>query len=166
MFIEKRYTISTRGVTLPQNYKGGYVMNFDKLTQKSLEALKTAQSAATDRSSQAIEQSHIFYALISDGEGLIPEIFKVLGYNLPAVRSSVESVIDGLPKVSGDVAETYISKTAERALITAEKICAQMKDEYISVEHIMTALFDVADDRISAIFKKHNIKKSEFLDAL
>ncbi len=142
-------------------------MNFDKFTEKSIKALKTAKELAASRGNQSIEETHFLSALL-DG-GLIPELLTALGVDTKAFSSEISSLIEALPRVSGagfSEERIYLSPSAEKMLDGANRYRDDMGDEYLSVEHIMTALFDTNERKISELFKKYGIDKKNFIEAL
>ena len=142
-------------------------MNFEKFTQKSIEAVRGAHEAAVAAGNQTIEPLHIFSSLISDDGGLIPELFVMLGVDLKLLTEDVRRALDVLPKVFGSSRESvYLSHAGEKLLSNAEKESASMGDEYVSVEHIMLAFFDTDAAKASDIIKKHGTRRGDFLAAL
>ena len=136
-------------------------MNTSKLTQKSIDAINRAQSVASEYGNSQLTQEHLLYALVSQENGLISEMFSRLGANL---APELLDAISKFPKVHGG--QTYLAQETEAALSAAEQRAAQMKDEYISVEHIMLGIFDKASKSISELLKKHGITEAEFLKLL
>ncbi len=144
-------------------------MNFEKFTQKSLDAVRGAQESAISRGNQTIEPIHIFSALLSDKGGLIPELMTLMGKDSAGIARAAEDAAAALPRVSGggySKESAYLSRSAERLLINAEKECRGMGDEFVSVEHIMLALFDTDDTKSSEIIKKYGIERKDFTIAL
>ena len=144
-------------------------MNFEKLTQRSLDAIRRAQADALDCGNQSIEAIHILSALVSDEGGLIPELLTMLGADVRAFLSDTSAAINSLPKVSGtgySKDSVYLSRGAERLLVKAEEECRKMSDDFVSVEHIMLAFFDTDDRMASEIIKKYGIKRGDFLAVL
>ena len=122
-------------------------MNTNKLTQKSLEVIQEAQSIAISNSNQQIDQLHILQALLSDENGLIPELLVKMGIDASAVRDQTEKCVAQLPKVTGSgrrADEVYITQDTDRALNEAEETAKHMGDEYISVEHLFIGLIEKA----------------------
>ncbi len=141
-------------------------MNMQKLTQKTMEALQKAQSTALEYGNTQIEQEHILYALTTQENGLIPQLLKKCGVEPAAVSDSAKSAIERLPKVSGGAASVYISRDAEIALSAAEKSAERMRDEYISVEHVMLGIFAKPSSEMKKIIKSFSLSEDEFLKAL
>ena len=136
-------------------------MNAQNYTQKSLEALKTAQSMAEENRNSTIAPEHLLYALIDQDGGLIPTLLGRMGADCNAVLSELDTAIAALPKV-GNVTQVYASPETDRAMRAAEKAAKSMGDEYISVEHLMIGIFAVATPAIKRIFSDHSITKAEF----
>ena len=143
-------------------------MNAEKFTRKSLEAIQEAQSAAIERNNMQICPEHLTFALLEEG-GLISSLVKKMGADPAALRASVEALLSQIPGVTGSGREPdkiYISPETDRILNDAEKNAAHMKDDYISVEHIMASIIDHPTDKLSRVFKQYNITKDGFMKAL
>ena len=142
-------------------------MNTQKLTQKSIEVIQKAQSIAIENENQQIEQLHVFDALLTIDDSLIKQIFKKMSIS-DNVQNEIENEISKLPKVrtSREIDKAYVAVDVDSMLNNAEKIANKMNDEYVSVEHIMLALFDSANSKIKEIFRIYNINKKEFLNVL
>ncbi len=130
-----------------------------------MEALRGAVSLAKEYGNPTVEDLHIFHALISAEDGLALSVLEKCGSNVSSLRSETLEMIEALPKVSAG-AEPRLSREAERALEAADKIRSDMGDGYLSVEHIMLALFDNAGNKLSELFKRNGIKKNSVLSAL
>ena len=144
-------------------------MNAEKFTQKSMEALKLAQNTASENGNNSVEQEHLLFALVSKEDGLIGEIFTTLGASVKIIKSSLDSAISRFPKISGggyDPSRIYISASLDKALSSAEKQAEKMKDDYISVEHILLGIMEHPTENIKKIFASENITVSRILDAL
>ncbi len=139
-------------------------MNTQKYTQKSLEAVQAAQRTANDNSNQQLEQSHLFYALISQENGLIGTMVESMGADLASLKNTVLSEISSYPHVSGG--DLYLSQAASAALDDAERSAEKMKDEYVSVEHIMLGIINKADPFMKKTLASYGINYNSFLAAL
>ena len=143
-------------------------MNVQKFTQKSLEAIQNAQSIALENQNAQIEQEHLMLALLEQEESLIKELLKKMGISVN-FENTLKNKINQMPKMSGGARPNdsiYVSRDVDLTLNDAEKIASKMKDEYVSVEHIMLSIFDNANSQIKELFRTYNINKSEFLKAL
>ena len=140
-------------------------MNIEKFTQKSLEALKRAEECAMQHKNPTIDAPHLLFALFSDREGLIPEIAKSVGALVDLILSEASAAVFALAK-SGSGDRPYVSRECAEILDAAEAERDNMGDEFTSVEHIMLALFDRKDKRISDVLKKAKLERREFIDAL
>lgn len=142
----------------------------NNMTVKSMEALESARLLASNHGNSSVEEAHTFYALISQENGLIGELFTKLGKSLPNLLAETMAIINGYPKVSGNVYQSenkiYISKEMEEALREAENQANGMKDEFISVEHLMMGLLEKPDRLMKELFLKFMIKKEDFLKVL
>ena len=143
-------------------------MNAQKFTQKSLEAIQDAQTIATQNQNSQIEQEHLLLALLEQEDSLIKELLKKIGIS-ENFENELRGNIERFPKMTGGARKAdsiYISQDVDLVLSASEKIADKMKDEYISVEHIMLAIFDNANKNIKDLFKKYNLNKNDFLKAL
>lgn len=144
-------------------------MNVQKLTEKSLEVIRSANELAAEYNHNAIEQIHLIYALISQDGGLIPQLLKKMGKDTESIKQAVTAKIKELPSVTGsgrNLDSVYVSREADSALTEAEKQAARMKDEFVSVEHLMLGLFEMADKTLKDVFKTFSLSKNDFLKAL
>ena len=143
-------------------------MNTNKLTQKSIETLQNAQSIAVAHGNQTLQQEHLLFSLIGPKDSLNRQLLHKMGVDVQAFADNVQTKINQLPKVSGsrEADRIYISAETDRALNTAEQTAEQMKDEYVSVEHIMLGLIDTAAGAVKELFRIYNIDRNRFLSAL
>ncbi|MBQ6943994.1 MAG: ATP-dependent chaperone ClpB [Ruminococcus sp.] len=143
-------------------------MNAEKLTQKSMDAVRKAQSLAVMRANSVIEPIHLFGGLLKQEGGLIPQLLRKMGIDADLIENETDRRMDSLPKVtgSGRSSNIGISADCDRVLTSAEEIAANMKDEYISVEHIMLALIDCKDRDAAAVMQMFGIDRERFLSAL
>ena len=143
-------------------------MNIQKFTQKSIEAIQNAQSIAIENQNTQIEQEHLLLALLEQDNSLIRELLKKMGVS-ENFEDAIRNIISRKPRMSGGARPNdsiYVSQDVDLVLNNAEKIALKMKDEYVSVEHIMLSLFDYANSELKEIFKTYGITKNEFLKAL
>ena len=142
-------------------------MNMNQFTQKSIEALQDMQSIALQNGNQQVNQLHLLNALISKEDGLIPNLLTQAGVSVNNVRAFTEEAISSLPKVSGVQSDRlYLSRDLDNVFTEAEEQAKKMKDEFVSVEHLMLALFAKADLTVKDIFRKVGLTKDSFLNAL
>ena len=142
-------------------------MNMNQYTQKSVEALRDMQSAALENGNQQVEQIHLLYALVSKEDGLIPNLITQSGASTEQLKALTEQAISSLPKVTGVQADKlYLSRELDSAFNEAESQAKKMKDEFVSVEHLMLALFSKGDIKIKDIFRNAVLTKDAFLTAL
>lgn len=143
-------------------------MNIQKFTQKSVEAIQNAQSIAIENQNSQIEQEHLLLALLEQDNSLIKELFKKIGIS-ENFEEEVKKSIRNKPKMTGGSRQNnsiYVSQDVDLVLNDAEKIASKMKDEYVSVEHIMLSIFDNANKEIKELFRTFGIAKNAFLKAL
>jgi ATP-dependent Clp protease ATP-binding subunit ClpB len=144
-------------------------MDAQKFTQKSLEAIQEAQRIALEHSSMQIGQEHLVYALLAQEGGLIPQLLQKSGIDAAAVKDAVWQQAERLPAVTGPGREPdkiYVSAEVDAALTEAERQAQRMKDEYISVEHIMLAVIEKPSSAMRGIFDRFGITRNAFLSAL
>ncbi|MBR4236517.1 MAG: AAA family ATPase, partial [Clostridia bacterium] len=144
-------------------------MNAEKYTRKSLEALQLAQQTAIKNGNLQIEQAHILYALLTQDGGLTPEILKKLGVSTDVFARECLKIIERTPRVSGGGREpdkVYISQDVNNTLMTAESEAERMKDDYVSVEHMLLGLVETASGQVAALFKRYAVTKDKLLTAL
>lgn len=144
-------------------------MNAQKFTQKSLEAIQGAQILAIQNNNMQIEEEHLAEALLAQENGLIPQLIKKMGIDPQAVLRSVRNQVAKLPGVTGpgrEPGKIYVSADVDAVLVNAEKEADRMKDEYVSVEHIMIALLNRPNSAMRSVFHTFNIDKNAFLSAL
>lgn len=145
-------------------------MDMEKITIKVQQSLNEAQLIAVKYNHQQIEVIHLFMALISQEDGLIPNIFSRMGVNINHIKQSTHSELDKMPKVLGEGARSsgvYAVRRIEEVFIEAENHAKRFKDSYISVEHVMLAIMDIDSKGIvGKILKTFNITKDGFLNIL
>ena len=144
-------------------------MNANQFTQKSMEALQLAQDTAQTYGNQQIEQAHLLLALIEQENGLIPQLLMNMGLTLPSLRAAVKAEVEKLPKVSGSGRESgkvYIAAGVDKAIRAAESAAAGMKDEYVSVEHLLLGLLDAPDRPLADLYRIYNITRERVMQAL
>lgn len=118
-------------------------MNFNKFTIKAQEAVQQAQEIASNYSNQVIEPEHLFAALLQDSEGIVFPILQKLGGNVNFIKIKMNEAIERLPKVQGaGLGNQHISQQLGRVFEIANKEASQMKDEYISTEHLLLGLME------------------------
>ena len=142
-------------------------MNTNKLTQKTIEVIQRAQNIAIENENQQIEQFHILSSLLTIEDSLIKEIFKKMNVS-ENFESAVLDEISKLPKVIGarKIDTVYVSADVDAMLVFAEKVAERMKDEFVSVEHLMIAIFEKGNEKVKELLKVFNIKQNEFLKVL
>ena len=144
-------------------------MNAQKFTKKALEAINSAQSIALENQNMQIMPEHLLYALADQEGGLIPQLFKKMGVDTDNLLALLDGAIGRIPAVSGSGREPdkiYISPVTDKIFNEAERLANSMRDEYVSVEHVMLAVFDHATDEIKNIFRSLGITKDAFLSEL
>ena len=144
-------------------------MNIQKFTQKSIEALQNAQTLASTNQNVQVEQEHILRALLEQDNSLIKELIKKITSNEENFENEVKRLVDNKPRMTGGSRPNdgiYVSQDTDLVLADSENIAKKMKDEYVSVEHIMISIFDHANSQLKELFRTFNITKNAFLKAL
>ncbi len=144
-------------------------MNAQKMTQKSLEALQAAQSLAIEYENQSLAQEHLFCALLAQEDGLVGQLFQKMGVEPGNAQAAFAQKVSELPRVTGsgrDPDKVYVTTELDRALTAAEKAAARMKDEYVSVEHLVLGMLDSPSRAVKEVLKMFGVDKNRFLEAL
>ena len=141
-------------------------MNAEKYTQKTLDAVKTAQSMAQENGNQYLTPEHLLYALVDQDGGLIASLFGKMGVDCDGLLSELDTLIRRLPKVSGGSGEVYASPETGKILNLAEKTAEKLHDDYISVEHLMLAILSEGTSDVKQLLQSHGITRSRFTDEL
>ena len=144
-------------------------MNAQKFTQKSLEAIQEANNLALSNNNMQIEQEHLLYALLTIDQSLISQLIKKMGKDPQALTQAVKQEIDKMPGVTGsgrEAGKIYVAQDVDTVLAKAENIADSMKDEYVSVEHLMLSLMENPNRNLKEIFKLFDIRKNDFLKVL
>lgn len=140
------------------------VMNLQKFTQKSLEAIQNAQSMAVEYGNPQMDQQHLLVTLLTQDEGLIPQLMQKMNVNVNGLLQAAENEVKKLPRATGG--QTYVSSDLEKTLTAAEKLAENMTDEYVSVEHIFMAMVNSPNAALKDIFRQYNITKEGFMKIL
>ena len=144
-------------------------MNTEKLTQKTIEALRGAQNAATENGNPSVEEEHLLYALLTQPDGLVGEVIRSVGASPEDMIAELDRLIAQFPKAGGsgyDPSRIYISASLDKALTEAEKQAGKMKDDYISVEHVLLGILEYPTDNVKALFRAQNVTAAAVLEAL
>ena len=143
-------------------------MNFNQYTRKSLEAVQSAQTIARENSHQQMEQVHLLLALLQQDNGLAPQILRKLGVTVESLEAAARGELEKLPRVSGsrEADKFYISQGVDEVFRQAERLAAGMKDEYVSVEHLLLALIEAAQGPVKELLGTYRITKEDCLQAL
>ena len=144
-------------------------MNFEKLTKKSVQALNTARELAIENSNSSVETIHVLSALLSDSDGLIPELCLKAGSDLPGLREGANGILASLPSISGSgysPDRIYMSAECEKVFLGAEEWQKKMGDEFLSTEHLMLSMLDISNKKISDLFLQNGLTKESFTEAL
>ena len=145
------------------------MIDMNKMTQKTAEALGRAQSLARENGNGSLEPCHLLAALLADADGLIPEILRGMEVDLPALLRETERLVGALPKLSGSgysPDSLYMSAELDAALTEADRARESMQDEFVSVEHLFLGLLDKSSGKCKELFAKFGINKKKFLEKL
>lgn len=143
-------------------------MNAQKFTQKSLEAIQNAQSLYHEYGNAEMGQEHLLLALLQQDGGLIPQLMTKMGIDTAAMQQNVRQSVERLPRISGgrDASRMYITGDLQKTLNQAEQTAEQMKDDFVSVEHVFLALMDTAAGAVRDLFRSYGMDRNQFLQAL
>ena len=143
-------------------------MNFNNYTQKSIEAVQSAQQLAVQNSHQQMEQVHLLLALLRQEGGLIPQLLKKMDVTVESLEAAAEAELRKIPGVRTSQAmdSFYVSADVQAAFNAAEQQAQTMKDEYVSVEHLFLGLLETARGDVKELFKTYQITKERVLKAL
>ena len=143
-------------------------MNFNNYTQKSIEAVQSAQQLAVQNSHQQMEQVHLLLALLQQEGGLIPQLLKKMDVTVESLEAAAEAELRKIPGVRTSQAmdSFYVSADVQAAFNAAEQQAQTMKDEYVSVEHLFLGLLEAARGGVKELFKTYQITKERVLKAL
>lgn len=144
-------------------------MNPNKFTKKTMEAVQEAQDLSISYQNNCVEQEHLLYALLADEGGLVPQIITRMNIDAGAVMTAALKFVEGLPRVTGsgrEAGKILISPDLDKTFTEAEKQAQHMKDEYVSVEHLLLALTEKAGSGITGIFRSFGIEKNRLLKAI
>ena len=144
-------------------------MNTNQYTQKTVEAIQAAQQLAVEYQHNALEPEHLLLALASQENGLIPQLLQKMNVDAGSFAAAVSEKLAGLPRVSGsgrDPDKIYISQAADKVMNAAAREAKAMKDEFISVEHLMLGLLSETNANTAGLFRAFGITKDGFLKVL
>ncbi len=143
-------------------------MNFNTYTQKSLEAVQLAQTIARDNHNQQLEQIHLLCALLRQDGGLTPQLLRKMDVTVESLEAAANAQLQKLPSVTGsrEADRFYISADMDSCFTAAEAQAKAMKDEYVSVEHLLLGLLDTAAGPVKSLFDMYRISKENVLTAL
>ena len=144
-------------------------MNMNQLTQTSIAAIQRAQQIAVEYGHQQVDQEHVMLALTEEAGELIPQLLAKCGVSVDALRAALTEAVSRIARVSGpgrEADKVYISAELEKALVEAEARAKQMKDEYLSVEHLWMGLCDKPNARVKELLKRIGYSDKAFLKAL
>jgi ATP-dependent Clp protease ATP-binding subunit ClpB len=144
-------------------------MDLNKFTEKATAALGAAQEEAVRLGNQAVDVEHLFYALVTQEGGLIPRLFERLKVSLDLLLTKTQSALDHIPKVSGSGAsgQVGITQRLNQLLVRAQDEAKKLKDDYVSVEHLVLTMFNEdKETEIARIFRSLTVTRAAFLTAL
>ena len=144
-------------------------MNLQQFTEKSRAALSDAQQISIEYQNQEVNQEHLAASLLRDAQGLIPQLLQKMGKDAGELQARVSTLISKIPKVTGsgrEMDKIYIHNDLDRALNAAQDTARQMKDEYISVEHLFLGLLKKPSPTMKQLWRDTGIDEHAFLAAL
>ncbi|MBR0374454.1 MAG: ATP-dependent chaperone ClpB [Mogibacterium sp.] len=140
-------------------------MNLEKYTQKLQNAVLDAQNTALSYGHQVIDVDHLHYAILADGDGLIPKLLEAMNVNTRALKSDLQNKLERVPRVSGG-SQPYLSGRLNKVMMDAEDFARKMGDDYVSVEHAYLAIINENNNETKALLGKYGIDRDNFLKAL
>ena len=138
-------------------------MTNNQFTQKALEAIGAAQTLASENGNPELTQEHLLVGLTEE-DGLISNLLQKIGVNASALRGAAKAAVEKMPRASGG--SVYASADLNRALAAAEKKAKEMKDEFISVEHLFIGMLENPSETVESLFRQYQVKKDAFMKAL
>ena len=143
-------------------------MNPDKYTTKVREAMECARNVAQHHGQQQSDTEHVLFALVKDSQGLVPNLFSKIGVQLPTLEAQLEEAINRKPRITGSIEpdKYYISQELSNALMKAEDAAKEMKDEYVSVEHLVLGIMRGGRSDAAELLKRAGVTEKNFLAAL
>ncbi len=142
------------------------MMNVNQYTQKSREAIEAAQNLALENHQQEVVSCHLLYALLNQEKGLIPRLLEHGNIDTAALSAGAKKLIDKLPQVHGYEGSLSLGGGLARALVKAEKEAQEMKDSYVSTEHLLLGLLSDGDRDIRELFSRSGLTRDTVLNAL
>ena len=140
-----------------------YNMNLNNFTLKAQESVQKAFDIAASKGQQAVECAHVLKGVMSESESITNFLFGKMGVNIPSLSKEIDVLIESYPKVSG--ADSYVSSSVSEAFRKANDHAAQMKDKYVSSEHLLMGILDT-DDRTARILKDHGVTMKDLKAAI
>lgn len=141
-------------------------MNIDQFTRKSGEAIQAAEKLAYDYGNQELTQEHLLLALLTQEDGLLPKLIERMEIDRTYFTNDIKSLVQGLPKVSGESAQVYVGKGLNDVLMHGEDEAKKMGDQYVSVEHLFLSMLAHPDRTMKEKFREFGITRERFLTAL
>lgn len=141
-------------------------MNANRYTQKTLDAIRTAQQMAQENQNQYVMPEHLLYALVDQDGGLIGSLLRKMGVDQDGLVAQLDAMIGNLPKVTGSNTQVYAAPETSQALDFSEKIAEKMGDGYVSVEHLMLALLDKGPASLRKMLSSRGVTKDRFTQEL
>ena len=143
-------------------------MNLNTYTQKSLEAVQSARELAVQNGHQQLEQVHLLLALLQQNGGLVPQLLRKMEITVESLEAAARTELRRIPsvKASRDADRFYVSAEADAAMSAAEEYARNMKDEFVSVEHLLLGILDAARGGVKHLLETYRITKEYVLKAL
>ncbi|MFN5370378.1 MAG: Clp protease N-terminal domain-containing protein, partial [Bacteroidia bacterium] len=138
-------------------------MNFNQFTTKAQEAVQQAQQLAMQNGQQAIETGHLLRGLLDTDEYVLPHLFRKLSVNTRALDAALDAMVKGYPKVSGG--QAYLSASAQQALAKATAIMSEMKDDFVTLEHLALGILS-GDDQVARLLKDAGVNEKDLRNSI
>ncbi len=142
------------------------MIEFDRFTFKSQQAIQSALSLAQDYQHQQVDIEHVLYSLSDQSGGVVKSILEKLKIPIDSFKKDIESLLLSKPKIQGDNVKIYFSDKVAEIFRLAEKETKSFKDEYISCEHLFLAILKISKEDFKSIFDKYNLKRNRVLEIL
>ncbi len=167
---EKPMAESRQPTAIDIDYKDGNrgekKMTLDKFTIKAQDAIAVAQQKASEYNNQQIEPEHILKAMMADVQGVVPTILKKAGLNLPALEASIDHEISKFPKIQEGIQQIYLSQRSQKLVNNSMKLAQDLKDEYVSTEHLLLAMVQKDNGNLWQVLKEMGVDEDSIMQVL
>ncbi|WP_129630075.1 ATP-dependent chaperone ClpB [Candidatus Oscillochloris fontis] len=141
-------------------------MNTNRFTQKSYEAIEAAQNAAERAGNSEVQPEHLLYALLDQGDGVVPQVLAKMNIAVGAIKQQVNAELAKFPRITGSNMQLQIGARTRQVILRAHDELGQFGDEYVSTEHLLLGILDHAGGAAERVLKQAGLTRSALLDAL